>query len=527
MKFLNKYTVAIAAMSLSLSACSDDFLEVENPTGDPLEEYYTTDEHIQEALVAAYAPLHTYDWDNDWNQHNAQYSPMNMMGELTGDDFWVGGADFNDNAQWHRVYNFSADADHTLSSMWHVSYWGVKRCNDVIFYLDNYVPEGAISSGNEQLYRMQARLLRAYYYNIIWHYFGNIPYYTENPQTPPYTVEQISADQVYENVIAELDAVIASDVLPLRYYKNAAGQDDETQLGRVTLAMAYMVYAEMVLYQNDTARFQKALDYMREIINKGGFSLVPDFASIWETSGEWGSESIWEINYASAQHDRCWDFAIATGGTILPCLISPNSYGGDDVWSGGKDGWGFFPVRQEAYDMYEPSDARRDATIWQATAGYTKRMCDTGLWLNKYRPKDANMPTDFDVLMNYDNNLRIYRYAETLLNAAELSVRLTGNSQGEAKTWLNMVQDRAHASYTPATIDNILTERHLEFVGEGKRGFDLIRAEGIAEATARNKVSGLATDDLYRTNKWTPNKKYLPISSSEIGADANLQQNPY
>ena len=39
-----------------LSSCSEDFLEVKNPTGEPLEEYYTTEETLTEALTSAYAP---------------------------------------------------------------------------------------------------------------------------------------------------------------------------------------------------------------------------------------------------------------------------------------------------------------------------------------------------------------------------------------------------------------------------------------------------------------------------------------
>ena len=44
----------LAAATVLTTGCSDSFLEVENPTGEPLEDYYTTDEHIQEALIAAY-----------------------------------------------------------------------------------------------------------------------------------------------------------------------------------------------------------------------------------------------------------------------------------------------------------------------------------------------------------------------------------------------------------------------------------------------------------------------------------------
>ena len=41
----------LAAATVLTTGCSDSFLEVENPTGEPLEDYYTTDEHIQEALM--------------------------------------------------------------------------------------------------------------------------------------------------------------------------------------------------------------------------------------------------------------------------------------------------------------------------------------------------------------------------------------------------------------------------------------------------------------------------------------------
>ena len=37
----------LAAATVLITSCSDSFLEVENPTGEPLEDYYTTDEHIQ------------------------------------------------------------------------------------------------------------------------------------------------------------------------------------------------------------------------------------------------------------------------------------------------------------------------------------------------------------------------------------------------------------------------------------------------------------------------------------------------
>ena len=62
---LNKAIIAgLFASAFVLSSCSDDFLTVTKPDGDPLEEYYNTDKRLNEALTAAYAPLHWPDWDN-------------------------------------------------------------------------------------------------------------------------------------------------------------------------------------------------------------------------------------------------------------------------------------------------------------------------------------------------------------------------------------------------------------------------------------------------------------------------------
>lgn len=518
-------TISLIVAATLITGCKDSFLEVENPSGEPLEEYYTTDAHIQEALIAAYDPIHWADWGL------GQYNALNIDAEVMGDNFWIGGQSTTDMQNWHMLFNFEANENNTFGSLWTVDYSGVKRCNDLLLYL-NWATD--ITEANRQSYEMQARLLRVFYYNMLWHYFGNIPFYLENLSEPPYTAPQYTADQVYNELITELEAVINSHVLPMKYYKDANGMDDEGQLGRVTQAMAYMIYAEMVMYQNDESRFVTALNYMKEIIADPGYDLNPDYANIWETEGEWCIESIWEINYEQANSERGWSSPLAVGGTVLPTLISPNSFGGDEGWSQGGDGWGFLPVRVETYDMFDEGDVRREATCWdlrQSDVTYTARYQDTRIWLNKYRPYDKNYKSaPFDQNLNYNNNLRYYRYAETLLNAAELSLRTGGSGTGEAKVWLNQVRNRAGlAGLDNVTVDDVLTERHLEFVGEGKRYFDLVRAEGISGVSNKNKASTALVPDSYgyRTNSWTPQKKYIPIAQSELDSDPALVQNNY
>ena len=175
------YKVLFAgAVAVSLTACKDSFLEVQNPTGEPLEEYYMTDEHLSEACTSAYAPLHWPDWDG------TAYNDLTCDAEILGDDFWVGGSSISDNQHWHKLFNFEGDGNNTLGTLWGDFYSGIKRCNDVI----KYCSWGGGIDANRLSYETQARLLRVYYYNILWHYYGNVPFYLEN-LTEPYTAPQI------------------------------------------------------------------------------------------------------------------------------------------------------------------------------------------------------------------------------------------------------------------------------------------------------------------------------------------------
>ena len=499
----------LGAGLMTMTGCSDSFLEVENPTGEPLEEYYTTDAHIQEALIACYDPLHWPDWGL------SQYNALNIDAEIMGDLFWVGGSNLSDMQNWHMLSNYEADENNTLSSLWTVDYSGIKRCNDLLKYLTYDIKD--ITDANRTSYEMQGRCLRVFYYNMLWHYFGNIPFYLEN-LTSPYTAPQITADEVYNQIVVELEAVIDSKALPMRW--------DDANCGRVSQAMAYMLYAEMVMYQNDQQRYAKALQYMQEIISSQKYQLNPDYANLWEETGEWCDESIWEINYEDGNNERGWSSPLAIGGTVLPTLISPNSWPGGDGWNSGADGWGFLPVRVATYNMFDEADVRRAATCWDVRGvEYTNRFQDTHIWLAKYRPFSANnADAGYDNNLNYNNNLRYYRYAETLLNAAELMVR-TGS--GDAKSLLTQVRQRAGLGEVDATLDNIINERKLEFVGEGKRYWDLVRTGLAASVLVPCDCDGTNPSDQGRVGTWSEKKKYIPIAQAELDSDPALVQNNY
>ncbi len=496
----------LAAMALGLSACGDDFLNVTSPTQTSSDEYFSTKDHVDEAVVAAYDPLQWTDWGM------GSYEPFIMMSDIMADDLWVGGSNKTDNENWHLMANYSATPLKVISGIWVEAFSGIKRCNDVLASIEAGVPGATEKDIN--YWKAQVLVLRAFYANWLWKFYGNVPYYEVN-LTEPYIQEQMSADNLYACMVGDIETALSLNALAFRA--------SDAEAGRVTTAMAYMLFTEIVMYQKDQPRYSKALGYMKEIINSTDYDLEPDYTRIFKEEGEWCKESIWEINYIDDNATRDWGNPLTAGGTVLPTLISPNN------WPSGQDGhnggWGFCPVRLETYNRYSADDTRRDATCWDVRdqqGTYNMRYQDFGFFLEKYAAQaDGNKDQKASSELNYNNNWRIYRYSEALLNAAELLV-LTGGSNSEAKTYLNDVRRRAGLrTELEPTIDNIIEERHLEFVGEGKRYWDLIRTDKAATVLVPDEYG-------YRTNSWTPNKKYLPIPQTEIDrSQGSLTQNPY
>jgi hypothetical protein len=505
---MKNINIALIALATILTAsCSEEFVTPVHNSSEPLDEYFNTEARMFESLVAAYDPLEWFDYSF------GQYCSIPLFTDIMGDDINCGGSNEGDQPVLVKTHFYQLTSQDVLSTIWTICYSGINRSNVVRQYVDGV--EGMTDATRNQ-WVAEALVLRCFYYNMLWKCWGNIPYYEDNLKEPYFT-EQLGHDQVYENVVKTLEGVFEKDALPM---KSPVGQE-----GRVTKAMALMLYAEMVMYQNDQTRYQKALDGMKEIISSKQYSLVADFASIWEESGEWGSESIWEINYTSEGSPRDWgNNGITTGGNVYSTLIGiPGGPKLTGALSGRfYDGWGFGTVNEEAYKMYNEGDIRRDGGILNASdqrSIYDARWEDTGYFLLKYIAKQGgNHGAKGDVNMGHGNNIRMYRYAETLLNAAELAVLL--NQDGTA--WLKEVRDRAHCTDTGTTRDDIITERRKEFLGEGKRYWDLVR-------------SGLASTVLTSANhpfrpagsNWTESKKYWPIPQSEMDKDNKLTQNNY
>lgn len=117
----------------------------------------------------------------------------------------------------------------------------------------------------------------------------------------------------------------------------------------------------------------------------------------------------------------------------------------------------------------------------------------------------------------------VLRYAEVLLNLAEAKARIAGSSvDASALALLNAVRGRSTAAYgatafaTGADLVNaILTERRIEFLGEGFRSIDLQR-NGLALSAKANIAAIPVTSPAY----------IWPIPQSEINVNKDCVPNP-
>jgi hypothetical protein len=150
---------------------------------------------------------------------------------------------------------------------------------------------------------------------------------------------------------------------------------------------------------------------------------------------------------------------------------------------------------------FPATDARRINFVYKPTKEY---------FLSKY---PSGTP--------YLDNAPVIRYAEVLLNLSEAIARTTAGVDTKAVALLNAVRTRSTGpagALAPADngtlIDNILTERRIEFLGEGLRNGDIMRLN--QPFPPKGSVPGLpVSSSIYA---W-------PIPSTELATNALMTRN--
>lgn len=482
---------------LFLASCSDSFLEV-TPVGRVLESnYYQNQEQAFEALVAVYDVL-------QWNDQGG-FTMFRPLLDVASDDCFAGGSDASDQPSWVAWDAFTLNPNLGPQwGFWNKYYRGIYRAN---LFLEKIEGIEGVTPQFKARTIAEVKFLRAKYYFDLVRLFGRVPLITSTLSSDEYyTVNQTDGSEIYPFIETELNAAITN--LP----ETVSG----SELGRVTKGAAQGLLGRVILFQNDNGKMGTAATALEDVINSGIYSLEPNFGDIFLISNEYGVESVFEISYSDNSNANWGQFGSGVGeGNVGIQFVGMRDYSGPTF----ATGWGFSPVSPNLVTAMT-GDPRFEHTIIDASAlqgaSYTQGYQETGYFVRKYAPLQANTAGAGEIPLNWANNVREIRYADVLLMAAEALVR-SGGDEAKARGYVNQVRARvglaAITSSGNALLEDIYTERRLELACEGQRFFDLIRT---------GKAATALVSDGFTAGK----NEVLPIPQTEIDlSNGALTQN--
>ena len=489
---MKKYTILSSLLLITTSvitvSCSKEFINEEAPYTIDSESYFNSESDYNKALIGAYDML--------------QSSYINvMLGEIASDNTLSGGESATDVIGIQQIDEMTHTAvNPNLKDVWNWMFAGVQRCNYIMEFKDK------TDFANKNQVIGETRFLRAYYHFELVKFFGGIPLkgdkrFTVNDEK---SIPRSSTADVYASIEADLQFAI-NNLNPIA-----------SQKGRATKGAAQALLGKVYLYQN---KFVESAAVLESLITSNSYSLVNNYNSIFENSGENNAESVFEVQYTDAEGAsfgclQCSEGNVAVGFNGIRNYVGPLF----------DSGYSFNVPTQEAYNAFETGDNRRDVAILNIASwatlntgvSYGMGYKHTGFFNRKYiaRQGDANVG---DQNLTNPNNYRSIRYADVLLMAAEAYSRSGNNSKGQQ--YINAVRDRAFGDTNhritltgQSLTDAIWTERRLELLGEGHRFFDLVRT-----GKAVGRITGFAA------NK----NELFPIPFEEIQfSNGNWQQNP-
>lgn len=496
-------TALTAFTILSFSVSCDDFVDTTPRYQQDSDAYFNSEEDYNQALIGVYDLL------------QSTYQNV-LLGEIASDNTLCGGESATDVPGFQQVDQMShTPVNPEVKKIWDWMFAGVNRANYIMEYQDKTDFEG------KEKIIAQTRFLRAYFHFELVKWFGGIPMkgdvrFVVGDET---SIPRSSKEEVYASIEADLLYAIEN--------METGAQEN----GRVTKGAAQALLGKAYLYQG---KYQQAADVLETLIQSGTYSLVANYNTIFENSGENGPESVFEIQYTD-QEGAGFGCLQCSEGNVAVGFNGPRNLDGPLFDSG----YSFNVPTQETYETFEPGDNRRDVAIlniqayadanpsWpnaaflagNGPAGvlYGMGYEHTGYFNKKYIPRQGDLNLGDSKLTN-PNNYRAIRYADVLLMAAEAFNKI-GND-AKALTYVNQVRARAFGdnnhNFTgggDGLGDRIFEERRRELVGEGHRFFDLVRTgKGTMIPNfdpEKNGVFPIPYEEIQFSNgNWTQNQGY-------------------
>lgn len=521
------------ALFLGLSAMAttscEDKLDVTNPNQQTTGTFGFNADDLEECVIAAY---------NHIRMEGSSARVGYTLDVTRGDEVW------NSSQVWYMPFDDMDDPVTDEISMWpwREAYYTINVCN---FILSRTTGDDASLSESMKRIKGQALFLRGYSYYTLAGYYQNPALITDYANYS--TLDGLyGKNSTYDDVLdqVEKDFAEAMTLLPSR---DAGG---EWAKGRATCGAAAGYYARTLMQRH---KYSDALTVLKDIMNKkyGSYKLMANYGDNFREGSAYenNDESLFEIqylDYGSQGVDDEW----------TPVNTSPNATQGHAVESnfapGRFGGWADLSASPWLYNLFKQErtkDGKLDPRLYwtigtyesdwigfeNGNVAYKSEMTpnDTIVTNNNYGGLPIAKWTNFRTNL-YDKvttglhcgiNLRMMRYSDVLLRAAECENEVNGPTQ-QAIDWINQVRERANLKDLSLsdfdTKDKLFeqianVERPKEFGCEYGRGYDLIRWGFFYD---QGRLAQLKEHGTFRRS---PYKAKEPVSYSLVGVDSEVK----
>lgn len=565
------YIFALAA-SLAFTACSD-FLEQDNKSNIPTEEFYNTANGFASLTNSAYSSLRTI------------YSAQPQL-FVAGTDLY---ADGKSQGVVMGQYTFTTD-EGIIKDFYDRCYKGIQLANSVIAY-------GETTEDNAQRlqYIDEARYLRAWWYFQLVQQFGPVALNTEMFESAVMSHERTDLATVYQFIIDEFTYLASADSHLLERASSGVGRANK-RAAAFYAAKAYLTrgWLDGTDYEAQEASiaqasdFDNAVTYARQAIN--GELPALSIEEAFDVNNEENDELFWSVQYSSSAVENPVDdgsyqqaqFGAYQGGSekprnkaidgnFAPSLRLQQMYTRGD----GRLEQTFMLEFHEAYfDWYTNPTSKilyyyapawatdEDIAAWRADDPngiktetiVSKTVAEGGIAPSNGQPasyKDRRTQ-DFGnaAIKKFDDytetsianrsttcsmhDVVLARLGEAYLIAAEAyykkgdmrqAAEMINNLRQRPGTIKSGYETAMHVDAADITIDFILDERARELAGEYVRWTDLKRTHKLIEYVTEYNEDGVELSALTG-----PDGKYKilrPIPQAAIDLNqAHVEQNP-
>lgn len=555
---LYKISLALLAGAVTIASC-DSKLDVENTNQQTTQTFGSTAEELEECVVGIYKRI----------RMEGTYARVGYTIDVCrGDEAW------NSSQVWYMPFDDLDDpiTDEINQWSWRDWYYTINACNFVITKAGD--DDSSLSTQVKRA-KGQALFLRGLsYYNLVGYYQNPILITDYNQYS---TLDGLyGSNSTYDEVLdqVEKDFVEAMELLPTR------DEGGEWAQGRATSGAAAGYYARALMQRH---KYSEALTVLKAIIagTYGKYELMANYGDNFREGTEYenNAESLFEVQYMDYGKQ-------GTDDEWTPVNTSISATQGHAVESnycpGNNGGWADISAAPWLYQLFKQErttagklDPRLYWTIgtyetdWEdfeygnvafgttltATDIYVTNNTNGGLPIAKWTNMRTGLYTSVVTGLRCGINLRMMRYSDVLLRAAECENEISGPTQ-QAIDWINQVRTRAGLanlklsdfSSADALFEQIANvERPKEFGCEYGRGLDLIRwgffydndrltqlkqhgtfrRSATADPKATVSYSQVGTDSELKSSydTYVQGHEFLPIYQETLNANPNLDGN--